>query len=82
VETAERKGLAARELKATHILDGAVRKAGTRMRVNAQLTEAAAGTVLWSERYDREIADAFALQDDVAHQNARAVTLTASVPNE
>jgi adenylate cyclase len=72
----ERKALAARELKATHILDGAVRKSGARMRVSAQLTEAATGAALWGERFDREIADAFELQDDIAAKVAGALQQT------
>jgi adenylate cyclase len=75
-----RKGDAARTLKATHILDGAVRKAGTRLRVNAQLTEGDGGAALWSERYDRDLTDVFAMQDDIAAKVAsalRAVLLSA-----
>jgi adenylate cyclase len=76
----ERKGEAARTLKATHILDGAVRKAGTRLRVNAQLTESTSAEALWSERYDRDLTDVFAVQDDIAARVAsslRAVLLPA-----
>ncbi len=72
----ERKAIAARELKATHVLDGSVRKSGVRMRVNAQLTEAATGAALWGERFDREIADAFELQDDIASKVAGALQQT------
>ncbi len=64
---------AARDLKATHILDGAVRKSGHRMRVNAQLTEVASGLCLWTDRYDREIAEVFALQDEIAGHVASAL---------
>ncbi len=71
-----RKASAARELKATHVLDGAVRKSGTRMRVTVQLTEAASSTVLWAERFDRDIADAFVLQDDIAAKVAGALRQT------
>lgn len=70
------KANAARELKATHILDGAVRKSGVRMRVNAQLTEASSGAAMWGDRFDREIADAFALQDDIAEKVASALHQT------
>jgi adenylate cyclase len=68
-----RKGEAARLLRATHILDGAVRKAGSRLRVSAQLTEAAGGAALWTERYDHELADVFAMQDDVAAKVAASL---------
>ena len=69
----ERKALAAQALKATHILDGAVRRSGTKMRVSAQLTETATGTGLWGERYDRDVSDAFALQDEIAAKVAAAL---------
>jgi len=80
---AEKKN-AARELKATHILDGALRKSGARMRLNTQLTEVASGRCLWSDRYDREIADAFALQDEIAGHVASALKslLPAKAPVE
>ncbi len=48
------------------VLEGSVRKAGNRIRVTAQLITAADGTHLWSERYDRELADVFAVQDEIA----------------
>ena len=62
----ERKGEAGRTLKATHILDGAVRKAGARLRVNVHLTETATNAAVWSERYDRDLTDVLALQDEIA----------------
>lgn len=69
----ERKAEAARTLHATHVLDGSVRRAGTRMRIHAQLTEAESGTLLWGEKYDSDIADAFAIQDTIASQVAVAL---------
>jgi len=51
-----------RELGVRHILEGSVRKAGRRVRINAQLLEAATGGHVWAERYDRELADIFDLQ--------------------
>jgi adenylate cyclase len=72
----ERKAQAASALKATHVLDGNVRRAGAKMRVSAQLTDAATGTALWGERYDREVSDAFALQDEIAGQVAAALNHT------
>jgi tetratricopeptide (TPR) repeat protein len=48
------------------VLEGSVRRAGNRVRVTAQLIEAKEGTHLWSERYDRQIEDVFAVQDEIA----------------
>jgi eukaryotic-like serine/threonine-protein kinase len=56
----------ARRLDVRHVLEGSVRKAGTRVRVMAQLVDAANGFQLWSERYDRQIADIFDVQDEIA----------------
>lgn len=55
----------ARELGAEYVLEGSVRRAGQRIRVTAQLINAANGNHIWAERYDRELADIFAVQDDV-----------------
>jgi adenylate cyclase len=60
-------------LKATHILDGSVRRSGQRVRVSAQLVECARSTTLWSERYDRDLTDIFALQDEIAAEVAAAL---------
>jgi TolB-like protein/class 3 adenylate cyclase len=54
-----------RELGVRYVLEGSVRKAGARVRVTAQLIEAATGNHLWAERYDRELADIFAIQDEI-----------------
>ena len=56
----------ARRLNVRHVLEGSVRKAGTRVRVMAQLVDASNGFQLWSERYDRQIADIFDVQDEIA----------------
>ena len=56
----------ARELGVAHVLEGSVRKAGSRIRVTAQLIKAADGFHVWSERYDRELTDAFAIQDEIS----------------
>jgi TolB-like protein/tetratricopeptide (TPR) repeat protein/predicted Ser/Thr protein kinase len=50
----------------TSVLEGSVRRAGSRLRVTAQLIHAADGTHLWSQRYDRELTDVFAVQDEIA----------------
>ena len=54
------------KLKVKHVLEGSVRKAGNRLRINAQLINAGDGFHLWSERYDRKMEDVFAVQDDIA----------------
>jgi adenylate cyclase len=56
----------ARELGVSHVLEGSVRKAGDRVRITAQLIDGAAGDHLWAERYDRELTDIFALQDEIS----------------
>jgi adenylate cyclase len=57
---------AAEKLRVGHILEGSVRKAGNRVRITAQLIEVATDSHLWSETYDRELDDIFAIQDDIA----------------
>jgi TolB-like protein/Tfp pilus assembly protein PilF len=57
------------------ILEGSVRRAGTRVRVTAQLVSAADGYYLWSERYERETADVFAIQDEIAMAIAAALQI-------
>jgi adenylate cyclase len=54
-----------RDLGVRYVLEGSVRKAGNRVRITAQLIEAATGAHLWAERYDRDLADAFAVQDEI-----------------
>ena len=55
----------ARELGARHVLEGSVRKAGTRLRITAQLIDGQSGAHVWAERYDRDLVDVFAIQDEV-----------------
>lgn len=59
----------------TNVLEGSVRKAGSRIRVTAQLITAADGSHLWSERYDREMTDVFAIQDEIAQAIAGALQM-------
>ncbi len=54
-----------RELGAGYVVEGSVRKAGNRVRITAQLLDAATGNYIWAERYDRELEDIFALQDEI-----------------
>lgn len=60
-------------LKVTHVLDGAVRRSGNWVRVSAQLVECGGQTTLWSARFDRDMADMFALQDEIAAAVAEAL---------
>jgi serine/threonine-protein kinase len=60
----------------TTVLEGSVRRSGSRIRVTAQLITAADGTHLWSQRYDRELADIFDVQDDIAQAIANALKVT------
>jgi tetratricopeptide (TPR) repeat protein len=55
-----------RKLGVSYILEGSIRRAGGRIRITAQLIEAATGAHLWAERYDRSLDDIFTVQDDVA----------------
>ena len=67
-----------RELGVRHVLEGSVRKAGSRVRITAQLVDTRTGGHLWAERYDRELKDIFDLQDEVTQKivSALAVKLT------
>jgi len=65
-------------LGVTHVLEGSVRRAGARVRVTTQLVAAADGRQVWSERYDRELSDIFAVQDEIAAAIAGALRLTFS----
>jgi serine/threonine-protein kinase len=63
----------ARKLSVGTVLEGSVRRAGNRVRVTAQLIDAGDGCHLWSQRFDREMADIFALQDEIAQAIASAL---------
>ena len=62
-----------RELGVRYVLEGSVRRAGDRVRVNAQLIDATAHRHVWAERFDRQIEDVFELQDDIVASIATAV---------
>jgi serine/threonine protein kinase len=66
------------QLGAAYILTGSIRRAGNRLRINAQLVDAATDFPIWSERYDREMEDVFELQDEIAHKIAEALRITLS----
>ena len=67
-----------RDLGVRSVLEGSVRRAGNRVRVTAQLIDAASGGHLWAERYDRDLTDLFAVQDDVTRRIVEALKLTLS----
>jgi TolB-like protein/predicted Ser/Thr protein kinase len=64
-----------RRLNVEHLLEGSVRRAGNRVRVTAQLIKVADGFHLWSERYDREWTEIFAIQDEITHAIASALRI-------
>jgi TolB-like protein/class 3 adenylate cyclase len=66
----------ARELGVRHVVEGSVRRAAARIRVNAQLIDAETGSHLWAERYDRDLADVFTVQDEVVGHILNALTGT------
>ena len=67
-----------RELNASHILSGSVRRAGERLRITLQMIETGSGHVTWAERYDRESKDVFAVQEEIARSVAQALRLSLS----
>ena len=62
-----------RKLHVSTVLDGSVRRMGNRLRITAQLVNVADGYQLWSERYDREMEDVFAIQDDISQSIVKAL---------
>ena len=82
------------ELKVDHVLEGSVRKADNRVRITAQLIDAVTDRHLWSDTYDRDLVDIFAIQDEIANsivealrtelgilQDAQAISVTADTEN-
>ncbi len=67
------------KLGVNHLLEGSVRKAGNRLRITAQLIDAATGTHLWSQTYDRTLDDVFAIQEGIARAVAEALSITLGV---
>ena len=65
-----------RELGVTSMLEGSIRRAGMRVRITAQLVDTATGTNLWSERFDRDVTDVFAIQDEVTRHIVEALAIT------
>jgi non-specific serine/threonine protein kinase len=71
-------GQVGKELGASYVLVGSLRRAGSRLRINAQLVDASTDFPLWSERYDREMQDVFEVQDEIAQKIASALRITLS----
>jgi adenylate cyclase len=65
----------ARKLGVSHVLEGSVRKAGARVRITAQLIDGASGDHVWAERYDRDLTDIFAIQDEISKAIVAALKL-------
>ncbi|HWI76112.1 MAG TPA: TIR domain-containing protein [Sphingomicrobium sp.] len=63
------------QLKVTHILEGSIRKSGDRVRINAQLIDGEAGDHVWADRYDRDLTDIFAIQDEISKAIVSALQL-------
>jgi adenylate cyclase len=73
--------LAARELGVRSVLEGSIRRAGNRVRITAQLIDAETGGHLWADRFDRELSDVFAVQDEVTRRIVDALKIKLS-PSE
>ncbi len=71
-------GEVGKSLGVRYVLEGSVRKSGARVRITAQLIDATTGGHLWAERFDRELTDIFAVQDDVTTQIVSALALNLS----
>jgi len=65
-------------LKAAYVLEGSLRRSGNRLRLNAQLLETRSGHGVWAERYDRQLEDVFAIQDEIVQSIARALRVMLS----
>jgi non-specific serine/threonine protein kinase len=70
------------QLGAHFVLGGSLRRAGSRLRITAQLVEAKSGTSVWAERYDRELSDVFEVQDEIARNIAQALRITLTPQEE
>ncbi len=68
-------------LGVSHVVEGSVRKAGNRLRINAQLVDGATGHPVWAERFDRDLTDIFALQDEIAQAIVAALKVRL-IPDE
>jgi adenylate cyclase len=68
-------GQVASQLKVSHVVEGSVRKSAGRVRITAQLIDATNDSHLWAERYDRDLHDIFAIQDEISHAIVDALKL-------
>jgi non-specific serine/threonine protein kinase len=67
-----------RQLNASHLLEGSLRREGSQLRITAKLVDTRTGHSVWAERYDRQLQDVFAIQDEIAHSIARELRLALS----
>jgi TolB-like protein len=74
----DRKAEVARALNCSHVLDGSIRRAGSRVRVAAHLAESSSKTTIWSDRFDRGLEDIFAIQDEISESIAASLNRTFS----
>ena len=65
-----------RDLGVRSVLEGSIRRAGNRVRITAQLIDAATGAHLWADRYDRDLTDIFEVQDEVVERIVGALAVT------
>ena len=66
----------AKQLSVSHVLEGSVRKAGSRVRINAQLIDGSTGKHLWADRFDRDLTDIFEIQDEISKAIVDALKVT------
>ena len=74
--------LVGKELGVRYVIEGSVRKAGNRVRITAQLIDCATGGHLWAERYDRDLTDIFAVQDEVTAEIVAAMEVTLTTDDQ
>ncbi|MGH9781341.1 MAG: protein kinase domain-containing protein, partial [Candidatus Acidiferrales bacterium] len=70
------------KLGAAYVLEGSIRRAGNRVRITAQLVEASTRHSVWAERYDRQLEDVFAIQEEIARSIAQALRITLTPQEE
>ena len=70
------------ELHAAYVLGGSLRRSGNRLRITAQLVETSSGHTVWAQRFDREMADVFEVQDEIARSIAQAFRISLSPQEE
>jgi tetratricopeptide (TPR) repeat protein len=73
---------AGQQLGAAYVLEGSIRRAGNRVRITAQLVEASTRKSVWAERYDRQMEDVFAIQEEIARSIAQALRITLTPQEE